>query len=459
MNDIGKISIPGIGSLDAVSYFSTLIREGFRLSLLSPEEMETIQHQFVRLLADQFYRRTGGQSSSIPVETGQSIQQSVLYTLGYYLKGFPDEDSALDVLKRSSLDAIFTKGKQRVEEDWSEARKLLQEIQNNPLETDIYAYNDTLFHGLPLFFSAYDMDYEAHETPGSVDYPLSNDTMKLTGIDYIRDYLRKLKLENEFCSCFSREEINGLLKGYDRSYKDLLFNVYDLVLANVIGCVLLERNKISLHISDYDLQYLQSELSPLPAEELNRTIEESASLLCDMLSFAGPLQDYIAASMKHISSRICAALETKGLNRLFLPAEHKAEPPVIRFEDKAAMAPESFRKLADELRACRYLSDKLALLKKKAPGLADLVDLLESSCFFGEEYWEVFASLEDIRLALLTEKLPLNPDDASFLEEECDREWQSSFNSFLGQLAPERRSAILGMAARLETAKGPGDLD
>ena len=78
-----------------------------------------------------------------------------------------------------------------------DAKDLLQSVQNNCLVTDVLAYNDTLHGGLSLFFQSYDIDYGTHETQGSIDYPLSNDKMNLTGVDYMLSYLQKLQLENE----------------------------------------------------------------------------------------------------------------------------------------------------------------------------------------------------------------------------------------------------------------------
>ncbi len=225
--------------------------------------MEAIQFQLLGVLADQFNRWTGGPSSSVPADTGQRIQQSMIYTIGCHLKGTPDPEYALEELKSSTMEDLFLKGKQRLKKLRTEARKLLQIVQENRLDTDILAYNDTLTSGLPLFFSAYDMDYEAHGTPASIDYPLGNDKMSLTGIEYVHEYLQKLRLENEFCGYFSREEINGLLRGYDRQYRELLFNVYDLVFTNAVGCLLLCRNERKLNLSIFDRRYLQQELSSL----------------------------------------------------------------------------------------------------------------------------------------------------------------------------------------------------
>jgi hypothetical protein len=249
MNQItkGQLFI-GSDSMDAISYFHFLVREGSSRLLISSCQLEALQMEIVELLAEQFERWTGGQSSSVPVETGQRIQQSVFFTVGYFLKSKHDAEAALDEIKGTAVKDLFRKGKQLIQKDFLAADGLLQSIQKEPLPTDIIAYNDTVNEGLPLFFRSYDQDYAAHETPASIDYPLSSDNIDLCGIEYISAYLKKLKLENEFCSCFSHHEIHCLLRGYDRQYKELLFNICDLVLANATASLLLGREIGRAHV-------------------------------------------------------------------------------------------------------------------------------------------------------------------------------------------------------------------
>ncbi len=60
----------------------------------------------------------------------------------------------------------------------------------------------------------------------------------LTRIDYLSGYLRTLEQENKFCSYFPTEDIYVLLRGYDPHYRELLFNIYELVLHNAAGSLM-----------------------------------------------------------------------------------------------------------------------------------------------------------------------------------------------------------------------------
>ncbi|MEL7659051.1 MAG: DUF6179 domain-containing protein, partial [Bacillota bacterium] len=323
MNSIEKQQFNIINDLDAASYLNLIVKESYRLSLIDSAKLEKIQYQIVDLLTRLLHRYTNGQSSSVAIETGQKIQQSLLFTIGYYLKSLPDEQASLKTLKENPLPDLYENGKKLIEENLQIAKVQLQSIQDNCLSTDVYAYNDTI-EGLSIFFSSYDVDYGAHETPCSVDYPLSNDKMNLTGIDYISEYLHKLELENEFCNYFSDEEIHSLMRGYDLHYKDLLFNIYELVLTNAIGCLLLGKDEISLHIKDYDRQQLHSELSDLSKKELDDWVDQAVSKLCRILMIENAeLEKHMKRSALNLKSRLKNALEIKELKYLFLSTQEE----------------------------------------------------------------------------------------------------------------------------------------
>lgn len=439
-------------SMDAVGFFHYLVREGSRLSLISRGQLENLQYQIIELLSEQFNRRTSGRSSSVPLETGQQIQQSVFYTIGYYLKSMPGAESALKALKETALKEIFFHGKKLMEEDFEAAKDLLHVIQTNRLATDLIAYNDTLDEGLPIFFRSYDMDYEAHETPASIDYPLSNDEMDLTGLDYINDYLKKLQLENEFCNCFPNEEIHSLLRGYDRQYKELLINVCDLVLTNAAGSLLLGRDGLSLNLSKLDLRYLQQVYASMPDEAAGESAVSAVLQLCRCLSLSDSAADYLKKSSARLQTRFINALKTHSLHHLFqLLDEENADEPVFHFEEKENLDCSSFRKLADEIRECRFISDKIIILKGVSLSMTDLTGLLEGSCFFDHEFLKVFEILEDVRLALLVKNIPFEPGGTVPLEDECSRDWQIYLSRFLNSMELARKSAILSLAERIET--------
>lgn len=53
--------------------------------------------------------------------------------------------------------------------------------------------------------------------------------------------------------------------------------------------------------------------------------------------------------------------------------------PVFQFEDGEKLDDESFRTIADEIRECRYVSDKISIIQRDIHSITDLVDILEGS--------------------------------------------------------------------------------
>lgn len=453
--------------LDASTYFQEIIKEGARLSLLSQAKLETLSDQILDLLTSVLKRYTSGFSSSVPLETGQRIQQSIFFTIGYYLKRLPHSDEIFSDLETCLLNELFQKGKKQIEEDFLIAKELLADIQKNHSYAEILAYRDTINEGIPLFFASYDADYGAHESPGSIDYPLSNDPMVLTGLEYMIDYLRKIQLENLFCSYYPSEEVTALIRGSDPMYQEQLFNVFDLVLANSLASLLVGRSALNLSISDFDRKFLQYELDSFSKEQVELLVDRGVFQLFTELSISRKNMDqYIRASVQKLKGRLWQAVQTDRLALLFPSLKHENDPQTILFRDKDHLDDSRFRILYEEIRSCRYLHDKLLLLKNASLGLRDLEDLLDSECFFREEYESVFAILNEIQLALLLKIIRLKTDinwhgsfedDNKVLKDtyamQMLRQWHLPFLSYLDGLESEERNQIEAFSERLEIYK------
>ncbi|MDF2655421.1 MAG: hypothetical protein K0R19_1895 [Bacillota bacterium] len=456
-----KIPLHISQKLDASTYFQEIIKEGARLSLIPSETLEKLQSQILTLLSAAFNRYTGGFSSSVPLETGQRIQQSIFFTTGYYLKRLSSPEEAFILLETCTLDELYQKGKKRIAEDFLNTKALLASIQKKLPSFDVLAYNDTLKEGIPLFFAAYDADYGAHEIPGSIDYPLSNDPMILTGLEYIMDYLRKFQLENLFCSYYPSETVLALIRGSDPMYREQLFNIFDLVLANSLASALMGRSALNLYISDYDQRFLQYELGSQSRDQIELLADQAGCRMCVELSIAGTnLEHYIRASIRKLKGRLWHAVHTDSLPLLFPSSKDEDELNTILFRDKDHMDHAVLRALYNEILSCRHLSDKLILLRNAPLSMRDLTDLLDSECFFEDEYASLFSSLNEVELALLLKTLPHSADLPSLYgraairdEYEKLRQWHLPFLSYLDGLELKDRNRIEAFSERLEISQ------
>lgn len=443
MNNLEKSLLIKRENLNARYYFQSILEEAYRVKLLTDSEFEDIQLQSLQLLAKQTERYTGGESSSVKVETAQGIMQSIFYSIGIYLKSFPDTDISIAELKQKPVLELYQQGKKLIRIQLDSSRQLLYAIQNDSLVTDNCAYNDTIQNGLPIFFSAYDVDFAAHDTPASIDYPLSNDKMDLVGIEYIYSYLQKLFLENHFCKNFTSYIIHCLLRGYDDHYQDLLINIFGLVLTNMVGSVLARKNVAQLNIEPLDIQYLQQKLLNLSKDKLDAMLQEASTQICKELIISDRLlKTHIAATVMDLSTRLKNALENNGLESIFISLKENPTQAIFHFEDGEKLDDETFRTIADEIRDCRYVSDKIAIIQREIHSITDLVDILEGYCIFDNEFVEIFQSLGDMELALLMKRLPTHMIDSDFHITENEKEWYDRLNCYYQAIDLTRRESI-----------------
>ncbi len=451
MTELKKQNLIKKEKLNPTYYFQSLLQQATRLKLLTDAEFEHIQLQSFQLLAKQTEQYTGGESSSVKIETAQSLLASIFYTIGIYLKNFPDADRSIEVLKQSPLSELYRHGKKLLKSKFANAEQLLDAVRNNCLVTDHCAYNDTIRTGLPLFFSNYDIDFAAQDIPASIDYPLSNDQMDLAGVEYIYNYLQILFWENQFCNKFPEGAIHSLLRGYHNHYRDLLINIFGLVLTNAVACVLADKKAAQLNIEPSERQYLYHTLIRIPKDNLTAVLRDASTKLCKELNISNRfLQKHISATASALPAGIKNALENNNLDSLFISFKEKHTQSVIQFKDHEKMPDELFRSIADEIRECRYVSDKITIIRREIHSIADLVDLLEGYCLFDDEFAQVFQALDDMELALLLKKLPKYLIDTDLHFTENEKEWQNKLKYFFEELDSARRDKIRELADKID---------
>ena len=450
MNNLEKQPLIKSENLNQAHYLQSILQEASRLNILSDSELENIQLQSLQLLARQTDRYTGGESSSVKVETAQSLLQSVFYTVGIYLKSLPDPDMSVAELKQKPLLELYRQGRKLTEVQLDNAKGLFNIIQDDCLVTDNYAYNDTIQNGISGFFSAYDADFAAHETPASIDYPLSNDQMDLVGIEYIYSYLQKLFWENQFCKNFTGHDINCLLRGYDDHYQDLLINIFGLVLTNAVGYVLADKKCLRLNIEPEDRFYLHQKMAHLSLEKLDEMLQDASAQICKELNITVKLlQEHIAAAVINLSANLKNALEKNRLETVFVTLKEDHPKQIIQYEDGGKMDDELFRSIAEEIRQCRYVSDKIVIIQREIHSIIDLTDILEGSCIFDDEFSEVFQSLGDMELALLLKIMPTHVIDADHHFTENEKDWHKRLNCFFNEIDTARREGIRELSEKI----------
>ena len=446
-------------NLDKSNYLQSLLNEAVRLKLLTMEEITSIRTQLADILTIETRSYTQGDSSSVTVETAQSLMLSIIYTIDFYLKNLPNTDECLYAIKSTKLMDVYSKGKELIKIEIEKTRELFHLVQKSKISIDNIAYNDTI-ESLAGFFKDYNPMFAAHDSVVSIDYPLCIDRMDTCGIEYISSYLQKLYCENEFCRRFSKESIFYLLNGYSKENKELLINIFELVLANSLGSVLLKRSAKDLRINENDCLYLQRTLLSMSSDDYESEISSSADKIIRELEIENEfLIKYIYEAINGMSARIKKLLQLNKLSTIFIQMKEKNDSSDFRFEDGNKMDDELFRKVSEEIRSCRNVSDKLKIIWQEVHSFVDLMDILGANCIFENEYNEIFSSLGDLELAMLLKELPSNkiPDyrylnnrDFDLHLSESEKEWQTALAAYMKSLDSTWVKKIIQMSEKLD---------
>lgn len=429
--------------LSGEHYVQSLLQQASRLGLVTPQQTEQLQLQTAQLLQKQLTRFTHGESSSVKVETAQSILLSLLFTVSLALKEMPEIEAQLKALTEEGMENLHTRGREAIKAKFLRAKALLNAVKHSRIKTENEAYNQTVDTAIPGFFTMYDLYYAAHGLPCMIDYPLAVEVTDRAGIEFIEVFLQRLAWENAFCAQFSTEELTQLFTGYHSDFNELLENIALLTLTNTLGSILLGRGSDSITLTSEDITLLMGRLAGLTSEGFTRQMEIAKT----QLPLVQDAADYLVQCADRIIVRIDAARQSLGPSP-FIAVKHAGAVEALVFTDHGRMDDERFRGLTEELRSCRDIQDKLLLMRREVHSFGDLTDILGAECFFGQEYEPLFGSLKDFELALLYKTIP-REEDGTLHRTEAEKEWQQAFCAYFDSLDVGRQNAIEALAAQI----------
>ena len=437
-------------SIDEGHFFEHLLSVIIEKGYLSTEEIQSLQLQLVNLWTVQIEAYNGGKSSSIPKKQAEKLMQSIYFTLGFYLRRLEDLDESIALMKSYPLKELFEKGQRLIKEEVEGVRDIFARLKTQLLPTQNIAYQDTYGKGLDPFFKSYNLKFESQECPGSIDYPLSNDDMTQIGADYIISYIEKSVLEHSLCLKFSFTEIEALLKAYHEGYQHLLINIYELVLINTIGRILLGKSLDSLKLEEGEVQLLESQLSIQTNEALSQVLQEGARECLKRLNLVSPeMNYYVYQTVSKFIPHVKEALKQGTLGQIFISGGEKVNQK-ITYLGSEKLEDEVFKVLTEEIRNCKQVEDKVKWIQEKVRHVEDLKDLLEADCLFEEEYMAVYEALSDLEIALLLSLTVADNFDMISPDDEPEEEWQIALDAYLMMQKGDRRLRILELAKRIE---------
>ena len=325
MNEIEVISKIKREKLDERNYFNSLIESAYEEQMLSEDDIVNIQIQILQLLDEIVYKYNGLDSSSIRKEILEDISNSNNYTIGVYLKTFRNPDEALKEIKDKGVKKVYQEGRKKIDRMLNIIRLMYIKVKQNKLNIENDTYNDTIIGGIQGFLKIYNPDFKAQDMKITADYPLYNNLIgKLDGVEFIKEYLNSLYLENLFCMNFSEEKIKYLLYGYSHDYQELIINIFEIVLLETIACKLVNRDIQDLAISTLELNELYKLFKNKNNIEIKNTVIKTYQrVLCEIGLDSNEYKKYIEKNLDNITQMIINAVKQKTLDKLFIPQKFK----------------------------------------------------------------------------------------------------------------------------------------
>ena len=442
MSSIDRYSVISKENLDSKFYFNSLLEEGLNCNLLDENEVERIQISCIELLAESIKKYTMGDSSSVKVEVAQEIMNSNLYTIGLYLKTFQYADDAIEELKSKSVFNLYDLGKKVINNKIMVAKHFHRKVLNTLIQNDNYTYNSTIVDGIEGFFKIYNKDFEADKIKITADYPVFNQVENLVGIEFIVKYLESIFYENLFCEKFSKEAINSLLRGFNENYKDLVFNIFEKVFVNALGCVLVNKEVQNLDISRIQVEMIYQMLFDKDHNDVTEIFYKALNVLIDKLEIDNNfLIEYLKVALDKVVVEVESCIKIDKLEMLFLQCKASKINEKVEVFFGSKMEDNKYRKVVDELLSCRFESDRIDIINEELVSLADLEDVFSDAELTRNEFYTILSKLEIIELAALVKK---------YIVDSCeDTEFIMYLKEYINDLSKEKKILIKNISQNI----------
>lgn len=320
MNEIDSISIIKRTELDECNYFQTLLEAGYNKQIILDKDIIDFQAQLLELLDERVYRYNGIDSSSVRTEIMEEISNSNIYTIGIYLKTFRKPEDALKEIKEKGLKSAYLNGKKEIDKMLNVIRVMYINVKKNKINIGNYTYNDTIEGGIRGFLKIYDPDFKAQDMKITADYPTYNILIgKYQGVEFIKEYLNSIYLENIFCNKFSINKIRYLLLSYAIDYKDLIINIFEILFLETIACKLVKRDIHDLEISTSELSKIYEIFQDKSEENIKEIIIETYTEIKNEILYDNKkLSKYIEKNLDYIINIIINGVNNYSLDKIFL---------------------------------------------------------------------------------------------------------------------------------------------
>lgn len=359
---------------------------------LNEEQLSEMQAQLWALLVIRTRKYTMGDSTSVPIETAEELLNSINYCLSLGRRT-STETTALSLNTSIDLEEQFSGGLSVLSRQMKIAKLLTSQANSSMLEFENVYYEGALAQ-VASFFKVYDFRFFAHKNHVDFDYHLCHSVEEKRGIERINLYLSNLKIENNFCECFSIDTAKALLNAYATDFFEQYVNIYELIANNALALVALKMDVFTLDVSPASGERLAKQLLALPKEQAAEMMVSAAAELCALLDINGKSAgEYHRKTALKLCQTIEAFRDATDFFGIFysIYSNDETTAETTNYIDSESMDNDILMELIDKISDCKKFEDKIALVNKEVKSLSDLVEVLNIS-FWGDECIPLFKS-------------------------------------------------------------------
>ena len=434
-------------------YLQSLMYIGRTREVLSASEINQMQSKLFDLLFT--LAESNGCEMAYELTMDQTEQRlaSICYQISYGLKRETSIDEQIKKLKETEISTLFQEGHEWLKIEFEHLKITYDKLKNERLSINNQAYEDTYTKGIREFFDAYDLVGKAHELPGFFDYPLCNEVKGRTGLSYIKDYLEALQEEESFCQLFEERRLQALLNGYSKQARQLVVNLYEMVVANVIGNMMLNQPKhkvMELTIGEEERNQIEEMIQDIGLMELESLAIDKMNQFLDACKIPrdSTLRNYVLSSMPKVIYRCNQNVRNHTLDHFFVTLNEDVTQEGTEYVSEHPMLEEELKQVIFELKECRYPSDKLSLIRKKVRNVEDLMTVL-AACVYGEEAKELFLQLTNQELAILMAQVIKDSERMDCYNYDGSINWHMELLLTINEFDSNRQEEINGLVQEL----------
>lgn len=273
--------------------------------------------EIIPLVAELTEKYTSKESSSISYAKAKQLMGAVLYCIHEKENSFECEEG-LAVVQRPDVKELYHSGYEQVIRKVEQTKEMFEHLIVDFCAFGNQNYYNTIVLGMPEFFRYYDARFHPQDHILTLDYPTLLPVEPACGVDAIFQYLTYVSLEQVFFSRFPDGYVPEVLMAYHQEIDLLYCNICNIVLRNVLGCMICERKLTAYGFKEVDYNKIKKFTIGRTKQEMKeKLLQLVRTFMKQVYENNQALFLYLAADMEDFSVELKNAVEHDCLETLF----------------------------------------------------------------------------------------------------------------------------------------------